>query len=399
MGLWYAAHPMSVPRLALWGSELSPYALKLRACLDVAGVPYAWLPADGGRLQNLRVNARVEWAKRTRAVARYPGLDPLDEYPLVPFLLEDDRRVYYDSSALARWIDARYPGPDGPLVPADPALAFAAQLVDEAFDELGLYLVHHNRWVVSARTNDAGARLARELRRVFPPGLGRIVDRTFSERQVRRLPYLFSVAPHGFSVGLRPALTPPAPAGFPPTHDLLADAWTRCLAAVETVLARRPFLLGERFTLADAGVYGQLGMNLADPTAAADIRARAPATFAWLERIRDRGHVRCRGEIGLHADLEDLFAFIGDTFVPLMRQNARAHADAVARGERVFNERAFDARRALYDGVLLGRPFRSVAKTFQVRVWREIEAAWAALGADERERLGVVVGDVMSRGA
>ncbi len=397
-GLWYGADPVTAPRLALWGSELSPYALKLRACLDAAHLPYAWLPADGGRLVNLRANWRVEWAKRTGAVERHPALDPLDEYPLVPFLIEDDRRVHYDSSALARWIDARHPGSDGPLVPADPALAFAAQLVDEAFDEFGLYMVHHNRWVVSARTNDAGARLARELRRVVPPGAGWIVERTFSQRQVRRLPYLFSVAPHGFSVGLRPALTPPSPPGFPPTHDLLADAWTRCLAAVEAVLTRRPFLLGERFTLADAGVYGQLGMNLTDPTAADDIRTRASATFAWLERIRDRGHVGCRGDVGLHGDLAGLFAFIGETFVPLMRQNARAYADAVARGERLFNERAFDARRALYDGELLGRPFRSVAKTFQVRVWREVEAAWAALGADERGRVGAVVGEAMSRG-
>lgn len=385
--LWYGADPVTALRLAVWGSELSPYALKLRACLDVAGLAYEWLPADGGRLRNLRANARVEWAKRTRTVARHPALDPLDEYPLVPFLIEDDRRVQYDSSALARWIDARHPGPDGPLVPPDPALAFAAQLVDEAFDEFGLYMVHHNRWVVSARTNDAGARLGRELRRVMPPGAGWIVARVFSERQVRRLPYLFSVAPHGFSVGLRAALTPPSPPGFPPTHELLADAWTRCLAAVEAVLARRPFLLGERFTLADAGVYGQLGMNLTDPTAADDIRARAPATFAWLERIRDRGHVGCRGEVALHADLEALFAFIGETFVPLMRQNARAYEQAVARGERVFNERAFDARRALYDGELLGRPFRSVVKTFQVRVWREVEAAWRALGPDARATL------------
>lgn len=378
---------MTAPRLALWGSELSPYALKLRACLDVAGLAYEWLPADGGRLRNLRANWLVERAKRTRRVERYPAVDPLDEYPLVPFLIEDDQRVHYDSSALARWIDARHPGPDGPLVPRDPALAFAAQLVDEAFDEFGLYMAHHNRWVVSARTNDAGARLAREFHRVLPPGAGWIMERRFSERQVRRLPYLFSVAPHGFSVGLRPALTPPSPPGFPPTHELLADAWTRCLAAVERVLVHRPFLFGERFTLADAGVYGQLGMNLADPTAAADIRTRAPATFAWLERIRDRGHVGCRGEVALHADLEALFAFIGETFVPLMRQNARAYEQAVARGERVFNERAFDARRALYDGALLGRPFRSVVKTFQVRVWREVEAAWRAL--DERARARV----------
>ena len=51
------------------------------------------------------------------------------------------------------------------------------------------------------------------------------------------------------------------------------------------------------------------------------------------------------------------------------------HLVARAAGETRFNEAAFDAGRALYDGTLLGRPFRSVAKTFQVRVWRDLRAA------------------------
>jgi hypothetical protein len=219
--------------------------------------------------------------------------------------------------------------------------------------------------------------------------------RRFSERQVRRLPYLFSVAPHGFSVGLRPALTPPAPAGFPPTHATLDEAWTAYLASVEAILTRRPFLLGHQFTLADAAVYGQLGMNLADPTAADAMRARAPTTHAWLAAIRDRRHVGGTGPMELSDDLRPLLAVIGRTFVSLMQQNARAYEEAVARGERRFNEPAFDRGRALYDGTLLGRPFRAVAKTFQVRVWREIQGAWRALAADARERLRPLIDDRM----
>ncbi len=383
------------PRLTLWGSELSPFALKLRACLDWAELPYEWLPAEGGRLRNLRVDWRIERAKRTRTVERYPHLDPLDEYPLVPFLVVDDRRVLYDSSALAQWIDDCHPAPHGRLVPTDPAVAFVARLIDEAFDELGLYLVHHNRWVMSATTNDAGARLAREFRRVLPPGTGWIMARRFSERQVRRLPYLFSVAPRGFTVGLRPALTPPAPVGFPPTHAILEEAWAALLASIDAVLARRPYLLGDGFTIADAGVYGQLAMNLADPTAAADIRRRAPTTFAWLRAIRDRRHAGAGGTPRLETDLADLLAVIGRTFVPLMQQNARAYDDACARGERTFNERAFERGRALYDGTLLGKPFRSVVKTFQVRIWRELRAAWDALDRDARTRLAPLVTGVM----
>ena len=34
---------MSRSRWAIWGSELSPFTLKLRACCDWAALPYVWL--------------------------------------------------------------------------------------------------------------------------------------------------------------------------------------------------------------------------------------------------------------------------------------------------------------------------------------------------------------------
>jgi glutathione S-transferase len=373
--------------LGLWGSELSPFTLKLQALLDYAGAPYRVLPAGGGRLENFRALARIQLAKRRRTAVRYPALDALDEYPLVPFLLAGSQ-VHYDSSALARWLDDLHPPGPGPLLPGDPALAFAAQLIDEAFDEFGLYLVHHARWVVSATTNDAGARLAREFAFVLPPGAGDRFARRFAARQVRRLPYLFSVAPSASSVdGLPPALMPPARAGFPSTHRLLAHAWEAYMDGVEAVLSVQPYLLGERFTLADASVYGQLGMNLKDPTAAEVMQRRAPATFRWLNAIRDGRHADSRGPLALSLGLRGLFDAIARTFVPLMIQNESAYTAARAAGETLFNEAAFDRGRALYDGMLLGCPFRSVAKTFQVRVWRELRAAWDALAADARTPL------------
>lgn len=319
---------------------------------------------------------------------RHPSPSDLDEYPLVPFLVTGDHRVYYDSSALARWLDEHHPPRPGPLCPADPALGFVTQLIDEAFDELGLYLAHHNRWVLSATTNDAGRRLAREFRRVLPPGMQTVFARRFARRQVRRLPYLFSVAPAGFSIpGLPASLTPPARRGFPPTHALLAETWERYLGAMETALAARPYLLGDRFTLADASAYGAFGMNLKDPTADDRMRARAPRTHRWLGAIRDRAHVGGAGALHLSPALGPLLEVIRATFVPLMRQNAAAYAQACAAGERRFNEWAFDRDRALYDGELCGHPFRSVVKTFQVRVWREIEAAWQRLPGADRHRL------------
>ena len=67
------------------------------------------------------------------------------------------------------------------------------------------------------------------------------------------------------------------------------------VAAMEHLLADQPYLLGERFTLADASAFGQLGMNLVDPQAIERLEAFAPRTFRWLCAIRD-GHASAKAE-------------------------------------------------------------------------------------------------------
>jgi hypothetical protein len=207
---------------------------------------------------------------------------------------------------------------------------------------------------------------------------------------VRRLPYLFSVAPPDASFADLPSrLRPPQRAGFPPTHALLDEAFARLVAALEPVVAAQPFLFGERFTLADASLYGQLAMNRADSSADARLRRVAPALHAWVDRLAGgefRGH-RAGAPLALSPAHDALLEWIAAIFVPLMKQNHDAHERHRANGETRFNEPAFDAGRALYDGVLLGHPFRSVAKTFQVRVWRDLLRAWDALPDDARARL------------
>ena len=158
---------------------------------------------------------------------------------------------------------------------------------------------------------------------------------------------------------------------------------------MEHLLANQPYLLGGRFTLADASVYGQLGMNLVDPQAIAAMELLAPNTFRWLCAIRDgrQSESEGRGDLALTSSLKPLLSIITSTFVALMRQNEKAYEQAVASGETMFNQAAFDRHRALYDGYLLGYPFRSVVKTFQVRVWRELKESWQALDVQDRESL------------
>lgn len=385
--------PRAKDSWTLFSSELSPFALKVDVMLDFTRVPHHWCPAEASFFEALRTERRVRQIRRGRRALTWPARDEWQEFPAVPFLLGADGQDLFDSSAIGEWL-GRADSPARPdttaLLPADdPALRLAIRLVDEYLDEFGLYMVHHNRWVVSARDNDAGVRLGEEARTLLGP-LGPVLGRGFARRQVRRLPYLFSVAPADAAFGDLPrALRPPTRAGFPPTHALLESRFAALLTALEARLGTAPFLFGARFTLADASVYGQLAMNLSDPSAEAWIAREAPTVRAWLERLSRgdfSGHDP-QGALALTAELALLLTEVAEIFVPLMQQNLAAYESfREAPGAR-FNEAGFDAGQSLYDGKLGDHAFRSVAKRFQAGVWRSLRAEFDALSRDDQNRL------------
>ena len=375
----------------IWGSELSPYALKLALCCRHAGLPHRLLPTQGSWWENVRTNVRVERLKRGGLSLTWPQLTEDDEYPLVPYLFGPQGENLYDSSAIAEWLDQRLADAHR-LIPTEPLAGFVARLIDDYADEFLLYVVHHQRWVISATDNDAGQRLAHEFRRLVGP-LQPVMARHFSVRQTRRLPYLFSVAPVGAHMaGLRSNRQPPQRQGFPPTHALLQGAHKRLVDVLDALLSTRPYVLGDRFTLADAALYGQLGMNLADLTTAKALQARSPRLHQWLLALHT-GTPPAVSEGALRIDdaLKPLLAEIARIHLPLMQQNAAAHARFLEQGQRRFNEDAFNAGQALYDGVLDGTPYRSVAKSFQARSWRDCRARWQALAPSTREQLAALM--------
>ncbi|MCB1700555.1 MAG: glutathione S-transferase C-terminal domain-containing protein [Halioglobus sp.] len=374
-------------KLDVWGVEASPYLLKIESLLNYLGRDFRRLPRDGGRWENLVTSLRLGRARRRGTVGRYPAMDALDEYPSVPYLVINGTEFQYDSSAIAQWLDAAASSMAPPFYPPDPASNFVARLIDEAFDEYGLYMVHHQRWVCSATDNVMGETTAREMSRLLPPPLPALLRTRLPRRQVRRCPYLFSVAPDGYRADVEPLRVPPSRPGFPPTHTLLQESWHAYLAAMEALLAVQPFLLGEQFTAADASAYGQLSMNLIDPTAVASLGVRAPRTYRWLLDIRDGRHRGSAGGIAVSPALQPLLDVIMTTFAPLMAQNERAYRQWLDAGQTVFNEAAFERGDALYDGELLGHPFRAVAKTFQVRVWRDLCAQWGELDTEVQSAL------------
>lgn len=376
----------------IWGSELSPFALKVALSFRHAGLPHRFLPAQGDWAQNWRVLLRLQALKRGWLPLTWPQVTEDDELPLVPFVFGPRGENLYDSSAIAEWLDRGLPESQR-LIPQPPLAAFVAHLIDDYADEFGLYLVHHQRWKVSARDNDAGPRVAREFRFLAGPLQG-LMAKGFAARQTRRLPYLFSVAPAGFSIpGLPPVRQPPTRAGFPPTHALLEAAHQRLCAALDTLLQERPYVLGTRFTLADAALYGQLAMNLSDPSTNQAMQQHWPTLHRWLLALHDAAPSgsEAAGPLLVDAALQPLLQEIARIHLPLMRQNAAAHQRHRMAGQRRFNEAAFNAGAAIYDGELDGHPYRSVAKSFQARTWRESLARWSRLPVDAQAQLIALV--------
>ncbi|MEH6580846.1 MAG: glutathione S-transferase C-terminal domain-containing protein [Halioglobus sp.] len=373
--------------LLFWGLTASPYQLKMQSLADYAEVPWQRFPAQARPPQAITTIIRLKLACTLRTVKRFPQyVRGMDEYPEVPFYTLDGKQFYYDSTGLALHLDAMELSPQT-LLPQAAATRFLCQLIDDAFDEFGLYMVHHNRWITSAETNVMASMTVKEMNPLLPPFMRKGMRGKLAERQVRRCPYLFSVAPTAYECGMPPELTPCAREGFPSTHTLLDAAWRRYLAAIEHILEQQPFLLGERFTLADASAYGQLGMNLVDGLAAELLQELAPRTFRWLCMIRDGKHRGSSGKLVTTETLMPLLQCIAETYIPLMQQNAVAYENAVTGGQRLFNEAAFDRGEALYDGALMDLPFRSVVKSFQVVSWRELCAQWQGLDNDTRQGL------------
>jgi Glutathione S-transferase, C-terminal domain len=388
---------MKNKKALVWGVELSPFVLKLQACLDFHKTPYRRLPAHGSYLENLQTLTRLEYQKQHKQITRFPSMDKhLDEYPAVPFYSENGKDFQYDSSSIAAYLDEQaYKSSlstqlkPSRLFPESQELKFIASLIDEAFDEFGLYMVHHMRWVGSARSNKMGKLLAKEFRRALPPGGGMYLSKSFPKRQVRRCPYLFSVAPKAYKSGVSKALSPPSRKGFPETHTLLFESWRQYIKCMETLLSEQAYLLGDDFTIADASAYGQLAMNLVDPEASALLEKTAPRTFQWLHAIYQRKHLTTpkTGKLYISKHLNPLLNTIMSTFTSLMVQNQKAYALAKQQGVSEFNELAFDQGKALYTGKLRGYPFKSVVKTFQVRVWQELCEQWQDLSSEQQQTI------------
>jgi glutathione S-transferase len=265
----------------------------------------------------------------------------------VPSVELADGRWMSDTTPMIEWLERHHP--DHPVIPADPAQGYLALLIEDFADEWLWRPAMHYRWSFQPDRYVAGTRLAEELLTIPAPLFER--RRWVTRRQIKLFTAGDGIDEH--------------------TRSHADRAYTRVLEILEPVFRGRPFLFGGRPTIADIGLMGPFWRHFAhDPTPAAIMRERAPATHEWTARMWNAraSELGDRPLLdGVPADLSPLFREVGETHLEALCANAQAHR--------------FGARK--HDLTVQGCTYRRVP-TSAYRVWclEQLRAKFERLPAD-----------------
>lgn len=273
----------------IFGSEMSPYSVKVRSYCRYKGLPHQWIARRGDN------DAEFQ---------RYAKL------PIIPLVATPEDVGMQDSTPIIEALEARFPAPS--IQPEDPALAFLSVLLEEFADEWANKLMFHLRWWDPVDQQASSLTLARLS---LPFG-------TKDEVEARAALIWTRMTGRGGFVGSSAETAP-----------LISGYYFELLDLLEAHLAGRKYLFGARPSLGDFGLAAQLYELSVDPTGGAGIRARGPAVLDWCHRMlepRDDGPFEAYA--GLAPTLEPLLSYVGRYFLPWTRANAAA----LAAGEAEF---------------------------------------------------------------
>ena len=266
----------------IFGSELSPYSVKVRAYFRYKGIAHEWLTRTPDTQAEFDAHARL---------------------PLVPLVITPEGGGLQDSTPVIERLEAAFPEPA--IQPDDPVLAFLSALLEEYGDEWGNKPMFHYRWRDEADQLSAADRIARSM---LPGGSDDAVAeraRAVRERMVPRVWFVGST---------------------PQTAPIIEKSFARMLALLEAHLEGRNYLFGARPAFADFGVAAQVWQMSTDPTGSGLI---PPLTHAWCREMLDpKAHGPFETWPALAPTLMPLLTEeVGGRFLPWSDANARAIAE------------------------------------------------------------------------
>ncbi len=297
---------MTLP-IALMGAPGSPYTRKMLAVLRYRRIPYRLMLPANPALQAL-------------PQPKGPPLLPTFYLPNA----EGEIEAVTDSTPLIRRLEKDHAGRS--LLPADPALAFLDELIEDYADEWLTKAMFHYRWSYAADIAKAAKTLPAWRGFSIPDGDLKARGDAVSERQIGRLRYVGS------------NLT---------TGPVIEAGYRRFLEAFEAHLRLHPYLLGPRPGASDFAGFGQLTpLAEFDPTPMALTLEIAPRVTAWVGIMEDQSGVEPAADGWIDpaappATLVALLKEIGRIYPPLMLANAQAVTAGAPQLEAVVDGKAW----------------------------------------------------------
>lgn len=317
----------------LYGSLGSPYSLKMRAALRYRRLPFVWIQ---------------EFLAATK-LARQHGLPPL-----VPLMQFPDGSYHNDSSKLLSKLESRHPLARS-LIPEHPGLAFLAYLLEDFADEWGTKLMFLHRWHAQAEQELLSRWLA------FDNGIGsgekalEQFSKMLKERQISRMPL----------VGCTPE-----------NQALLARHYAQLIDILNRhVRDHGAFLLGDRPSLAEFALFGQLSQLASDPQPRDQMIEAAPYCHRWLNHVDDlSGHEPANWLAQpdqVPAAVSELLNMIGKIYLPFL----------------VANALALEQGRATLEVPMDGEIYRQAPFSYQGKCWLQLKDRFAQLDACNKSEL------------
>lgn len=268
----------------IFGSELSPYSVKVRSFFRYKDLPHDWIP---------------------RSPAVQGEFQKYAKLPLVPLVVTPEGEGVQDSTPILERFEAAAPEPA--TIPADPALAFLSALLEEYGDEWGNKWMFHYRWRYQPDCWATAERIALQMMGAQGPLAVAQARAAVAERMTGRLGFVGSNEQ---------------------TQPVIEASFRQALALLEAHLATRPYLLGGRPALADFGLWAQFYEAATDPTPGAIMRASAPQVMKWVQRmLSPRAEGPFEAWDGLAPTLMSLLKQeVGALFLPWSVANAAAIA-------------------------------------------------------------------------
>ena len=314
----------------LYGALASPYSMKMRAVLRYRRLPFVW--KDG--------EAANEALRQVRA-------------PVIPVLQMPEGQFANDSTPLIYRLEDAHA--ERSIVPPDPAMAFAAHLIEDFADEWLTKAMFGYRWLEEVDQVQMSRWLAFD--RMHGGGLeaSQTAAAIFRDRQVGRMP-LVGCTRENFA--------------------LIEASTAKVLEALEGHVTDGFFLFGTRPSLAEFGLLGQLSQLAVDPTPQAMLRADFPYTYRWLMHLEDLSGVEGEWRSEIAEAAIAILRVAGDIYAPFLAANAAA----IEAGEDVL---IFSA---------MGHDFAQRVFKYQAKCLADLRARYAALTPDDRTRVDEWIG-------